>query len=127
MFKFFKLLLPLICCHVLHVFHHAITSSVSLPVWKVAIIRPVAKVGTPSDPPDFRPISIVSDLCKAFERMLHDQVLEHVHGHNLLLDLQTGFRHGHSTTTDLFRTTEDLGSVKAERKVTLHVLLDFLT
>jgi hypothetical protein len=53
--KFFKLLLPLICCHVLHVFNHAITSSVFPSMWKVAIIRPVAKVGT-----DFRPISIVS-------------------------------------------------------------------
>jgi hypothetical protein len=28
--KFFKLLLPLICCHVLHVFNHAIISSVFL-------------------------------------------------------------------------------------------------
>jgi hypothetical protein len=101
--KFF--LLPLIRCHVLHVFHRAITCSVCTP-----------KVCTPSGPSDFRPISIVSVLSRAFERILHDHVLEHVHGHNLLSDFQSGFRRGHmhSTTTALFRVTDDLRSVKAE-------------
>jgi hypothetical protein len=60
--KFFKLLLPLICCHVLHVFNHAITSSVLPSIWKVAIIRPVTKVGTPTGPSDFRSVTIVSVL-----------------------------------------------------------------
>jgi hypothetical protein len=55
--NFFKLLFPLICCYVLHVFNHAITSYIIWPV-------------------DFRPITIVSVLSKAFERILHDQVLK---------------------------------------------------
>jgi hypothetical protein len=92
--KFFKLPLPLICCHVLHVFNHAITSSVFPSMWKVAIIQPVAKVGTPSGPSDFRTISFISVLSKAFERILHDQVLEHVNGRNLLSDFQSGYRCG---------------------------------
>jgi hypothetical protein len=121
--KFIKLLLPLICCHVLHVFNHAITSSVFPSMWKVAIIRPVAKVGTPSGPSDFRPISIVSVLSKAFERILHDQVLEHVNGRNLLSDFQSGFRRGLSTAIALVKITEDLRSTKAEGKFTVHVLL----
>jgi hypothetical protein len=91
----------------------------------VAIIRLVAEVGTPSGPFDFRPISIVSVLSKAFERILHDQVLEHVNvnGRNLLSDFRSGF--GYSTATVLVRVTEDLRSVKAEGKVTLHLLPDF--
>jgi hypothetical protein len=69
--KFLKLLLPFICCHVMHVFNHAITSSVFPSMWKLAIVRPVAKVGTPSGPSDFRPISVVSVLSKTFERILY--------------------------------------------------------
>jgi hypothetical protein len=53
------------------------------------------RLGTLSAPSDFRPISIVSVLSKAFERILHKQVLEQVNGHNLLSDFQSGFRHGH--------------------------------
>jgi hypothetical protein len=56
----------------------------------VAIIRPVAKVGTPSGPSEFRPISIVSVLSK------------HVNCRNLLSDFQSGFRRGHSTATVFF-------------------------
>jgi hypothetical protein len=52
------------------------TSSVFPSMWKVAIIRPVVKVG----PSDSRPISTVSVLSKAVERILHDQVLKHVNG-----------------------------------------------
>jgi hypothetical protein len=108
--KFLNYLLPLICCHVLHVFNHAITSSVFPSMWKEAIIRPVAKVGigTPSGLSDFCPISIVSVLSKAFERILHDQVLEHVNCRNLYSDFQSGFRRGHSTATAFVRVTEDL-------------------
>jgi hypothetical protein len=60
---------------VLHVFNHVISHSVFPSMWKVAIIRPVAKVGTPSGPSDFRPISIISVLSKAFERILHDHMV----------------------------------------------------
>jgi hypothetical protein len=51
-------------------------------------------VGTYSGPSDFRLISIVSDLSKTFERILYDQVLEHVNGRNLLSDFQYSFRRG---------------------------------
>jgi hypothetical protein len=91
----------------------------------VAFIRPVAKIGTPSGPSDFRPVSIVSVLSKAVECIFHDQVLDHVNGRNLLLDFQSSFRRGHSTATALVRVTEDLRSAKAEEKITVHVLLDF--
>jgi hypothetical protein len=97
-------------------------------MWKVAIIWPVAKVNTPSGPSDFRPISIVSVLSKAFVRIFYDQVLDHVNivnGRNLLSDYQSGFRRGHSTVTVLVRVSEDIRSVKAGGKVTLHVLLYF--
>jgi hypothetical protein len=88
----------------------------------VTIIRLVAKVGTPAGTSDFLPIIIVSVLSKAFERILHNQVLEHVNGRNLSSDFQSGFRCGHSTATALVRVTEDLKSTKAEGKVTVHVL-----
>jgi hypothetical protein len=76
---------------VIHVFNHATTSFVFPSMWKVAIVRPVAKVGTPSD---FHPISVVSILSKAFERILHDQVLVHVNNRSLLSDFQSGLRRG---------------------------------
>jgi hypothetical protein len=63
------------------------------------------KVGSPSVPSDLRPgpISIVSVLFETFERILHDQLLEHVNGCNLLSDFQSGFRRGHRVTGQGYR------------------------
>jgi hypothetical protein len=79
----------------------------------MAIIRPVAQVGTLSGPSGFRPNSIVFVLSK---------VLKHVNGRNLLMDCQSGFRRRHSTATALVRVTKDLRKAKADEKVTVHVL-----
>jgi hypothetical protein len=94
-------------------------------MWKVDIVRPIAKVGTPSGLSNFRSISIVSILSKAFERILHDQVLVHVNNRSLLSDFQSGFRRGNSSTTVLARVTEDLRFSMAEEKITVLSLLDF--
>jgi hypothetical protein len=45
-------------------------------MWKMAIIWPVVKVGTPSGRSDFRLISIVSVLSKAFERILQAEACQ---------------------------------------------------
>jgi hypothetical protein len=96
--KFLKLLLPFICCNVMHVFNQAITSPVFPSIWNVVIIRPVAKVGTLGGPSEFHPISVVSILSKAFERILHDQLLVHVNNRSLLSDFKSGLRRRHNTT-----------------------------
>jgi hypothetical protein len=67
--NFLKLLLPLIIDHYLHVFNHAISCSVFPTLWKNGIVRPVAKVASPSCPSDFCPITIVSVWFKGFERL----------------------------------------------------------
>jgi hypothetical protein len=95
--RYLKLLLPLICCHVLHVFNHAITSSVFLSFGQ--LLRLVHLL-----------VLLTSVLFKAFECILYDQMLEHVRGRNLLSDLQSSFRRGHNTATALVRVTEDLRS-----------------
>jgi hypothetical protein len=51
--KFLKLLFPFIIDHVLHVLNHVITCSVFPTMWKSVIVRPVAKVASPSCPSDY--------------------------------------------------------------------------
>jgi hypothetical protein len=72
----------------------------------VAIILPIAKVGAHSCPLDFRCNRIVSNLSKAFERILHDQVLEHVNGCCQIFNLV-------SDVGAFVRATENLSSAKA--------------
>jgi hypothetical protein len=83
---------------VFHVFNHAITYSVLSSMWSGSwlLSSPVGKVLVhlldllvvlTSAP------LVLFVLSKAFERILHDQMLEHVNGCNLLSDFQKWAKH----------------------------------
>jgi len=123
--KFVKVIFPLISFHILHILNHAITSSFFPSFWKLAIVRPVAKVSSPKELADFRPISILCVFAKTFERLLNNQILAHIEENGLLSDFQSGFRRGHSTISTLVKVTDDLGAARAAGKDAILVLLDF--
>jgi hypothetical protein len=101
--KLLKLLLPFIIEHVLHVFNHAITSSVFPTMWKSVIVRPVVKVASPSD---YYCVCFV----EGFKRLINSQILAHVDRAGLFSEFQYGFGFDHSNTTALVRVIEVLRS-----------------
>ena len=62
-------------------------------------MTPIPKVDSPQDRNDFRPISILPVLSKAYERRVDNQVVEFLEKYHLLNDKVFGFRKGHSTTS----------------------------
>ena len=81
----------------------------SLPAdWKHAIVTPVHKAGSKSDPSNFRPISVLPIFSKILERAVHRMVYSYLQEHRLLSPLQSGFRPLHSTSTCLAHVTNTL-------------------
>lgn len=72
--KFIKIILPYIISTLTHIFNHCITSSTFPDNWKVAIVQPIAKNNSPKILQDYRPISILPALSKAFEKCLLNQI-----------------------------------------------------
>jgi hypothetical protein len=54
--------------------------------------------GDRGQPANYRPISLTSILCKTLEHTLHSTIITHLEHHNLLSDLQHGFRKKRSTS-----------------------------
>ncbi|KAJ4437216.1 hypothetical protein ANN_17351 [Periplaneta americana] len=71
------------------------------------------------------PISILPTLSKALEHIVHGQLMNYLDEHKLLDDYQSGFRHGHSTSTALLKVTEDIREAMDRGEVTALTLLDF--
>ena len=69
---------------------------------KIAKIKPLFKKGSKTDSSNYIPISLLSLLSKAFERVVLDQTEEFSSLNKVLYDYQSGFRKNHSTETGLF-------------------------
>src|SRR6201990_2815435 len=65
--------------------------------WKRALIQPVPKKGDPSQPSNYRPISLNSVLSKVFESILNRKIWHHLNSSTLISDRQYGFRKKRST------------------------------
>ena len=93
--------------------------------WKKAYIVPLPKTVSPSQPKDFRPISILPLLSKVLERIVHGQLVYFFNAQKFLNPFQSGFKTGHSTSTALVKVTDDIGLAMNNTKLTILVLLDF--
>lgn len=123
--KFLKLIVYVILPQITFLFNSVITKSHYPKLWKIAKVIPVPKKNTPSGLCDFRPISLLSFLSKALEKVLKKEICNYIYNCNLLSKFQSGFREKHSTTTALLKVTGDIRKNIDNRYVTFLILLDF--
>jgi hypothetical protein len=74
--------------------------------WKTAIVKPMFKGGTKSDPANYRPVSLTSVICKVLERIVKEEIECHFRDAGLWAPEQHGFQRGKSCTTNLLLARE---------------------
>ena len=92
--RMLKTAFPSIGGIVLHIINTCITESDIPEQWKHSIVRPIFKSGNPSDPANFRPISLVPVIMKIVEKVIHQQLYHYLSYNHLLASTQHGFRPG---------------------------------
>ena len=93
--------------------------------WRKANVVPIYKKGTKSDPSNYRPISLTCIACKIMEHVIASNIMQHGNNHNILYDLQHGFRAKRSCETQLIEFSSDLFNNMQEGKQTDVLILDF--
>ncbi|KAL1448575.1 hypothetical protein WDU94_009878 [Cyamophila willieti] len=88
-------LAPVLC----NIFNVCLSSGKFPNLWKTAIVVPVPKTSNVNDVKNYRPISLLTNFSKLFEKIIVDHISCHVK--NLLSPHQHGFVQGRSTTTNL--------------------------
>ena len=72
--------------------------------WRKAIIILIPKPGKdPTNPTNYRPIALTGCICKTMERMINRRLVWYLESHNLLTNVQCGFRSRRSTVDHLVR------------------------
>ena len=76
---------------------------------KTAKVIPIYKnKGSPQDVTNYRPISLLSNIDKIFEKLVHSRVVKFFDKNEILFKNQFGFRSKHSTTHALINLTEEI-------------------
>ena len=75
--------------------------------WKSGIISPIYKGGCRSDVASYRPVTLLPVVSKVMERIITNQLLNHLEDRNLLSATQHGFRKNRSCLSNLLTTLDD--------------------
>ena len=91
---------PLYC-----IFRQSLDQSKLPDIWKWANVTPIYKKGDKANTCNYRPVSLTSQVCKIFEKLVKEKLL--VFTKNIIANEQHGFRRGRSCLTNLLVTLEE--------------------
>ncbi|CAH0559663.1 unnamed protein product [Brassicogethes aeneus] len=120
----------LFCCPFIipvltHIINYCIETSSFPKGWKLSYITPIPKVRCPTELKDLRPISILPTMSKILEKLIYQQIRNHLDTFNILPPIQSGFRSRYSCTTALLKVTDDILQDLDSNNMAALILLDY--
>ena len=101
------------------------TSGAHPDLLKIAKVTPVFKKGSRLTISNYRPISLLSNLNKIFEKVISERVYDFLEKYDCIYNLQFGFRKKHSTNHALISITEQIREALDNRKSAVGIFVDF--
>ena len=93
-------------------------------ILKTAKVTPLHKKGSVDIVENFRSISILSQINKIFEKMIHARLMTFLNKHKLLSNNQLGFRKGHNTSHAINHLSEQVIKSLEKKKVCAILFID---
>ena len=121
---FLKMALPFLENSIAMLFNTSLETGIFPDIWKISRVAPIYKEGDKSEKSNYRPISVLPVISRLFERLLYDQLYQHLNSNNLLPKEQSGFRKLHSTLTCLIKSTDEWYSALDNGQLVGLVLID---
>ena len=91
---------------------------------KSAIVIPIFKKGDSTHAENYRPISILSNISKIFEKVMYKRIYNFLESHNIISDTQFGFRQNHSTEHALIHFVDFVTKALEDDQHSVGVYLD---
>ena len=92
---------------------------------KIAKVIPIYKKGSKMSTSNYRPISLLSNINKIFEKIVFDRVYAFIEKNKMIYTHQYGFRKSHSTTHALISITEQIRKALDNKDFAVGVFVDF--
>uniref|UniRef100_A0A3B5QAR3 Reverse transcriptase domain-containing protein n=1 Tax=Xiphophorus maculatus TaxID=8083 RepID=A0A3B5QAR3_XIPMA len=93
--------------------------------WKESIIIPIAKPGKDnSNPENYRPIALTSNVCKIMERMINNRIVYYLNSKGYISKFQSGFRKGRSTNDPTLCLEHEIRKAQVNKESVVAVFFD---
>lgn len=122
--KLLKEIQCFVCAPLAFIYNLCIENGIYPNILKKTVVTPVFKSGSRSDPTNYRPISVTSNISKIFEMSLKRRLTDHLKHNRLLAGNQFGFREGVSTEDAIYQVTKTLYNSINRDKKSLAIYLD---
>ena len=124
--KSLKSIAHVISEHLASLFNQSIKQGIYPNYLKTAKCIPIYKGAPldPSDPVNYRPISILTAINKTFERILHNQLCKYLEENNLLPYFQYGYRKFHNTSQAIADYVDHIKNASSNKLCTIAVFMD---
>merc|ERR1712179_118848 len=122
--KFLNICAPYISEPLANIFNASINTGTNPDLLKIARVTPIYKKGSKSDPSNYRPISVLSQVNKIYEKLLHKRLYKYLTKFEILYEYQFGFREGHSTTQALVEITDRIKRALDNKDLTCGIFID---
>uniref|UniRef100_A0A8R1HTK3 Reverse transcriptase domain-containing protein n=1 Tax=Caenorhabditis japonica TaxID=281687 RepID=A0A8R1HTK3_CAEJA len=107
------------------IFRNSYNQAVLPSFWKTALVKPLHKKGSRSDPNNYRPISLTSAVGKVMEKMVRKSIILFLDDFKLLSNSQYGFRSKMGTESQLLSYQNKLVTNYLSKQTTFSVYIDF--
>ena len=94
-------------------------------ILKNAYVIPIHKGGNAASTNNYRPISILSNLSKVYEKIVHRQLLNYLNMHDILHPNQYGFRANHTTSQAILTFLQRVYDSLDEGNLYFAIFMDF--
>jgi len=102
----------------------SISDSCFPSVFKVAKIIPLHKKGSKTETSNYRPIAILSNVSKVFEKFIYIRLSEYFQINNIIYEHQFGFRKFHNTTHAILSVNDLICKSICNKDYLLGIFLD---
>lgn len=107
-----------------HLINSSFVAGIFPKLLKISKIVPIYKNGCTKEVANYRPISVLSNVSKIFERVIYNRLLEYLEENHLINNIQHGFRSNKSVTTAAISFIESVIESVDRGEETIGIFMD---
>lgn len=107
-----------------HIINKIIETGYCPSAFKISIIVPIYKSGDKTDVKNYRPISLITNFTKIFEKVIKKRVVMYIDKYNIISEKQYGFQQNKSTQDAILTLTDCVYNALDEGNSALCVFID---